>query len=93
MNIGQSILILFLVLMLGGLGSAEQTRSGFGTAKLPDSSVYEGEFRNGLFNGKGTLTQRNGTCYEGEFRDGLFEGRGKLAISNGTIYEENFVRV
>ena len=39
--------------------------NGHGKTALPDSSVYEGEFKNGLFNGKGVLTWRNGNRYDG----------------------------
>lgn len=52
---------------------------GKATAKLPDSSVYIGEFKGGLFNGRGTLTRRNGEVYKGEFKDGLMHGQGTVS--------------
>jgi hypothetical protein len=59
-------LFVFMALAMNAI-YAEPVKDGYGTAKLPDSSVYEGNFKNGLFNGHGKLTCRNGTTYEGEY--------------------------
>ena len=45
------------------------------------SSKYEGEIKNGLPNGQGTLTWSNGNKYVGEYKD---DNRW-----NGTIYDKN----
>lgn len=46
-----------------------------------DQLIYEGEFQNGNFHGKG-VEYGIGTKYEGEFRDGKKHGRGTLYIKN-----------
>src|SRR5260370_36486032 len=45
-------------------------------------SRYEGELRDGKFNGRGVFTDANGR-YEGELRDGQPNGRGGLVWANG----------
>jgi hypothetical protein len=56
--------------------------------------TYVGEFRNGRFNGKGSMTYLTagwsdkhpaGEKYVGEFRDGKFHGEGVLYAPDGTI--------
>jgi len=66
------------------------THNGFATVKLPDSSIFEGEIKSGLFNGKGRLNWRNGDIYEGDFFNGLIEGHGKLVTSVNDIYTGEF---
>jgi hypothetical protein len=39
---------------------------------------YEGEYRNGKPNGKGTYTWKDGSKYEGEWRHGKKHGKGKF---------------
>ncbi len=62
-----------------------------GRAALPDSSLYEGEFKDGLFHGKGTLIWPDGERYEGEFDQGLWNGNGALYFFNGDVYRGEFV--
>jgi hypothetical protein len=37
---------------------------------------YEGEFRDGKFNGRGFKHMKNGDTYDGEWKDGKFHGKG-----------------
>lgn len=39
---------------------------------------YDGEFKNGKFNGKGKLKKNDGEEYDGNFEDGIYHGFGKL---------------
>jgi hypothetical protein len=50
-------------------------------------SLYEGEFFNGLFNGKGKITYPNGDVFEGMWVDGLKHGCGEFRSKNGKIYK------
>ena len=43
---------------------------------------YEGQFKNGVRHGKGTMIYKNGYKYEGEWVNGLREGHGKYFIDN-----------
>ena len=51
---------------------------------------YEGEFLDGLLNGRGVHTWADGGRYEGEYRDGIFHGRGVFAYANGNRYEGEY---
>ena len=54
------------------------------------NSIYEGEFLNGKFDGKGVLKNLKGDIYEGSFKSGLKEGQGIFYFSEGDIYIGNF---
>jgi|LauGreDrversion4_2_1035121.scaffolds.fasta_scaffold151084_2 hypothetical protein len=49
--------------------------------------TYEGEFKEGLFNGFGKQYFTNKDYYVGEFRDGLRCGKGTYRHANGDVYE------
>ena len=38
---------------------------------LAEDDYYEGEFRNGLYNGEGTYKNKDGSIFEGNFHNGL----------------------
>ena len=57
-----------------------------GTASITGGSLYVGEFKDGLFHGKGTSTNQSGTKYVGEFKDGRFDGQGTLTFNDGADY-------
>ena len=61
-----------------------------GKIYLTDGSIYEGETRDGIIYGKGTLTRKDGTVYEGEFKDGKFNVRVKIFYTDGSVYEGEF---
>ncbi len=41
---------------------------------------YVGEFRNGQFDGKGTLTWKDGDQYVGDFKAGIRNGNGTITL-------------
>lgn len=41
-----------------------------------NGSVYDGSYKNGLPNGKGTMQKKNGEKYSGDYKDGLPDGQG-----------------
>lgn len=59
---------------------------GTGRKTFWDASVYEGEFRNGRFEGRGVMRDTDGR-YEGEWKAGLREGRGKMVFHAGGSYD------
>lgn len=61
-----------------------------GGYQLPDGAVYQGELRDNLFHGKGTLTWPDGRRYEGEFVNGVMQGQGRLLDEKGCVYEGAF---
>lgn len=64
---------------------------GYGTLRDEhDNITYEGYFKDGMYNGKGTYVYSNDT-YKGNFQDGKFDGYGTLHYKNGDTYEGNFV--
>lgn len=50
-----------------------------------DNTVYQGAFKNGMFNGLGRIIYRNGDFYEGLFRDGAANGHGDYESRDGKI--------
>jgi hypothetical protein len=57
---------------------------------MPDSAIYDGEYKNGLFHGKGTMVWRNGAVYNGGFKNGLFHGVATYKHANGDTYKGTF---
>lgn len=59
-------------------------------AILPDGGVYQGDIKQGLFHGQGTLKYNDGTYYDGLFKNGLYHGQGTLVYSDGLSYQGEF---
>ena len=57
-----------------------------------DSNLYNGEWKDGLMHGEGTLKYRDGSVYKGEFKSGLLHGKGKFISKNWikNYYEKQF---
>ena len=56
-----------------------------GEGEFADDTRYSGEFEDGKFHGRGTLTFRSGSQYDGEFRESRFHGRGAFTRSDGSV--------
>ncbi len=54
------------------------------------SSSYNGEFKNGNFNGFGIYIFGSGDTYEGQFIENQMSGKGVLRYSDGSIFEGAF---
>ncbi|MBQ4035094.1 MAG: hypothetical protein II623_06505, partial [Paludibacteraceae bacterium] len=52
--------------------------------------VYDGTFKDGLFEGKGTITYKSGAKYTGDFKLGKREGKGTYTYPTGDIYTGDF---
>lgn len=48
----------------------------------PGGQAYQGSFRMGLREGRGSVTFTEGAIYEGRFRDDRIDGQGTLHISS-----------
>lgn len=61
---------------------------GWGKLNLNTSKFveYSGEFKNGLFHGRGTLIYRNGDKFIGEIVENRINGEGTLHKDGQTIY-------
>lgn len=53
---------------------------------------YEGEVRNGLYNGRGVYTFSDGDRYDGEWQNGQQQGRGAFIWTSGNRYDGDFVK-
>jgi hypothetical protein len=51
------------------------------------ADYYDGEKRDGLKHGKGSLFYKSGDRYEGEWKDDMHCGRGKYTRADGAVYE------
>jgi len=61
-----------------------------GTITFPDGKTYEGEWKDDVFHGRGSMTSPEAR-YVGEFRNGLRHGMGTFTMSNGYKYEGQYV--
>jgi len=48
--------------------------------------VYDGEWKDGTFHGKGRMVYANGSIYDGDWIKGKCHGTGKMTYANGNIY-------
>ena len=51
---------------------------------------YEGQMKNGKFEGKARVHYDNGDIYEGEFKEDCKHGKGIYKFINGDIYNGNW---
>lgn len=56
-----------------------------------DKVIYEGEWLNDYYHGRGRLCCDQNHVYEGEFKQGLFDGQGEMRWSNGDVYSGSFI--
>lgn len=54
-------------------------------------STYEGEYKNGVRNGRGRLILKSGTIKEGSFVNGQLTGEGSMTTEDGHSYVGHFV--
>lgn len=90
--------ILFFMLAAAALfpiqGAADECMegdcdNGHGVGFTDEGGVYNGEWRNGVPDGQGTLSHGKST-YVGGFKDGRFHGYGVYTKSDGTVQEGNW---
>lgn len=63
-------------------------REGQGKYINPEEGVeYEGQWKNGLRHGNGTLKYKNGAYYQGEWQNGMKNGKGTMVYASGNFYE------
>lgn len=58
--------------------------------RLKSGLEYYGEFTNGAFNGKGTITYESGDTYSGDFFSGKRSGSGIYTWKDGQKYDGNW---
>lgn len=83
MKISKLLSYVFVILIcLTGCGKGtEQIKLTF-----PDGSIYEGEMKDDMLNGQGTIKFANGNKYVGGFKDSKYDGKGTLTFMDGLIY-------
>ena len=67
----------------------EGKRNGFAKLVLPNSSSYEGGFRNGKFHGSGTFKCLSFNL-EGQFDNGLITGRTIITLTSGQVFKKSW---
>ena len=77
---------------LGRLNSSDGNGATvfFGKLYYRDGSVYKGDYKDDVPNGKGVYTYSGGSSYEGEFKNGKREGYGIYRFPDGQRYEGEF---
>ena len=66
---------------------ADSLFNGYGKMVYADSTIYQGEWKNGLWEGQGEIFYPDGDLYSGEFREHEFNGYGTYLYSDGARYE------
>ena len=64
---------------------------GFGKTVNINGEMYEGEFKQGIREGRGKLILSNEDRFEGNFVKGKLEGYGKFISKDGEVYEGEFI--
>ncbi len=65
---------------------------GQGRKQFPNGDFYEGQFRRGKLEGRGTLVTARGDVYEGQFKNGFKHGKGKITYARAAgSYEGEWV--
>lgn len=75
----------------GTIDSFSGEPSGEGIAYFVNGDYYEGEFKNGSFNGQGSFIGSEGDKYKGSFVNDEFNGYGEYTDSDGSEYKGNFI--
>ncbi|MBO5781380.1 MAG: hypothetical protein J6R08_02840, partial [Opitutales bacterium] len=60
--------------------------NGYGTVSIKEFVVYTGEFKDGMFHGRGEYNFPDGSKMLGEFMMGELCGEGEVHYSNGDVY-------
>ena len=66
---------------------ADSLFNGYGKMIYADSTVYQGEWENGMWHGQGELFYPDGDCYMGEFSEHEFNGYGTYIYADSSRYE------
>ena len=65
-------------------------KDGYGVFKCPDGRMYQGEWFNGRFHGKGQYTNLKGEVIEGTWKHGKLKNKSKnnkIDINSKTLSE------
>ncbi|HBR01702.1 MAG TPA: hypothetical protein DD738_03745 [Ruminiclostridium sp.] len=57
------------------------------SSRIGDRSKYAGDWKDGMFEGKGTYSWSDGDEYTGQWKDDLIEGKGTYIWADGGMYE------
>ena len=90
MRLDCRILTIILAGLFAGWSWAVPATNDYVKIRQADGSVYEGELKDGMFNGKGILSYPNGDRYEGTFINGLLNGTGSFLGRHGATYQGGF---
>ena len=63
-----------------------------GIETFDNGDIYEGDFKDGLKHGKGTLKTRNNRSYEGDWENDKPHGFGINTFPNGKVYTGYFIK-
>lgn len=69
-----------------------QMSGGAGRMEFYDTSVYHGDFQDGMLHGVGKLTWPDGTSYDGVWCRNQMHGLGRFISRNGDFWEGHFHR-
>lgn len=70
---------------------AKELMDGVVVKVLPDGSILNGEFLNGLLNGRGKTIYTSSIVWEGNYQEGRIVGKGIVRISKHEAREAEFI--
>jgi hypothetical protein len=70
---------------------SKESAQGYGVFRYGDGTVYEGNWKDDLWDGPGVLSYPNGWVYRGNFREGYFDGGFRIE-GPGTVVTLTFDR-
>ncbi len=73
----------------GGKCISGNCKNGIGTfegVEQGEHVTYKGSFRDGKYNGSGTMIVKNSFRYTGSFKDGKMDGKGTITFTEGSVY-------
>ena len=74
----------------GPTDASGYTKHGNGRQTYSDGSSYEGDFKEGEFEGYGVFAWGSGDSYEGMWAGGKPEGLGVMKFASGSVYRGRF---
>lgn len=74
----------------GSSQTAPQTMTDGQLWRFSNGDTYQGQWKNGLMDGKGLMIYQNGNRYDGEWKAGQRHGKGKLSYRSGSFYKGNW---
>ena len=76
---------------LGQWNKQNDFKEGWGMQVEPDGSLYQGFWKNGMYDGPGRLIKTDSSVYEGYWKKNIKHGKGIETFKDGATYDGDFL--